>query len=95
MRWGFIVPFTQSTSVILSQYQNANVVSKISILPPTYVCVNLQSCENVRKSLEKCDVDADIDLFVKEKATGSDRPQPIPYINFYHPSDNLGGSGWY
>ena len=38
-------------------------------------------------------MDADIDLFVSEKATGSDRPQGIPYINFYHPTDNLAGSG--
>ena len=53
----------------------------------------MQSCENVRKSLEKCDVDADIDLFVREKAAGSERPQPVPYVNFYHPTDNLGGSG--
>lgn len=52
-----------------------------------------ESCEKVRKSLEKCDVDADIDLFVNEKSTGSGRPQAIPYINFYHPTDNLGGSG--
>ena len=47
----------------------------------------------MRKSLEKCDVDADIDLFVRDKATGAEHPQPIPYINFYHPTDNLGGSG--
>ena len=52
----------------------------------------MQSCENVRKSLEKCDVDADIDLFVKEKATGSQHPQSIPYINFYHSNDNVGGT---
>ena len=45
----------------------------------------------MRKSLEKCDVDADIDLFVREKATGSARPITIPYINFYHPTDHLAG----
>ena len=38
-------------------------------------------------------MDADIDLFVREKATGNARPVSVPYINFYHPSDNLGGSG--
>lgn len=52
-----------------------------------------ESCETVRKSLERCDVDADIDLFVIEKVTGTGRPQAVPYINFYHPTDNLGGSG--
>jgi len=30
--------------------------------------------ENVRKSLEQCDVDADIELFVTTKRTGSERP---------------------
>ena len=40
-----------------------------------------------------CDVDADIDLFVRDKATGSEHPHSVPYINFYHPTDNLGGSG--
>ncbi len=38
-------------------------------------------------------MDADIDLFVREKATGNLRPVSVPYINFYHPNDNLGGSG--
>lgn len=54
-----------------------------------------ESCEKVRKSLEECDVDADIDLFVREKATGSDRPLTIPYVNYYHPtsSDNIVGGG--
>ena len=33
-----------------------------------------QMYENVRKSLEQCDVDADIELFVTTKSTGSDRP---------------------
>ena len=56
------------------------------------LCVS-QSCENVRKSLEKCDVDADIDLFLKEKATGGARPIAVKYINYYHPSDSLEGSG--
>ena len=30
--------------------------------------------ENVRQSLEQCDVDADIQLFVTTKSTGTDRP---------------------
>ena len=45
-----------------------------------------QAFENVRKALESCDVDADIDLFVREKATGTERPTPIPYENYYHPT---------
>ena len=49
----------------------------------------------MRKSLEDCDVDADIDLFVKEKATGAERPLTVPYINYYHPTsgENLVGGG--
>ena len=37
--------------------------------------------ENVRKSLEQCDVDADIELFVTTKSTGSERPgEYIPHV---------------
>ncbi|XP_064387838.1 proline-serine-threonine phosphatase-interacting protein 1-like [Halichondria panicea] len=43
------------------------------------------SCESTRKSLEECDVDADIDLFVSGKAVGSGRPQAVQYINYYNP----------
>ncbi len=40
-------------------------------------------------------MDADIDLFVREKATGSERPPEIPYENYYHPTHTgpLSGSG--
>ena len=40
-------------------------------------------------------MDADIDLFVREKATGSERPTPVPYENYYHPTsaDMLSGPG--
>ena len=40
-------------------------------------------------------MDADIDLFVREKATGSDRPLTIPYVNYYHPTsgENIVGGG--
>lgn len=40
-------------------------------------------------------MDADIDLFVREKATGSERPMTIPYVNYYHPTsgDTLVGGG--
>lgn len=49
-------------------------------------CVeNDESYENVRKCLEGCDIEEDIDLFVRDRATGSGRPAPIPYENFYNP----------
>lgn len=44
-----------------------------------------EAYESVRKSLENCDVDADIDEFIKDKATGSERPAPVPYENYYNP----------
>jgi proline-serine-threonine phosphatase interacting protein 1 len=47
-----------------------------------------QSFENVRKVLEECNVDNDIDLFVSERKTGSERPAPLRYINFYHPNQS-------
>ena len=56
-----------------------------------------QACESVRGVLEECNVDADIDLFVRDKATGSERPREILYENYYHPTQTtgtlLGGSG--
>lgn len=49
----------------------------------------------MRKVLEDCNVDADIDLFVRERATGTERPPEILYENYYHPtlSGPLAGSG--
>jgi len=35
--------------------------------------------ENVRHSLEQCDVDADIQLFVTTKSTGMERPGIYKY----------------
>ena len=36
------------------------------------VCVqDDQAYERIRKSLEKCDIDADIELFINSKATGA------------------------
>eukprot|EP00050_Salpingoeca_kvevrii_P014913 m.41624 g.41624 ORF g.41624 m.41624 type:complete len:448 (+) comp6051_c0_seq3:1224-2567(+) len=39
--------------------------------------------EQVRCALEQCDVDADIKLFIELRATGTKRPAPIQYVNFY------------
>ncbi|CAM9988040.1 unnamed protein product [Lampetra fluviatilis] len=39
--------------------------------------------EGVRKILEQCDLQAEIDYFVQLKQTGSDRPAPIVYENYY------------
>ncbi|XP_069078444.1 proline-serine-threonine phosphatase-interacting protein 1 isoform X2 [Pleurodeles waltl] len=39
--------------------------------------------EEVRKSLEECDVDADVDFFIQNKMTGTERPAPILYKNYY------------
>ncbi|XP_078541074.1 proline-serine-threonine phosphatase-interacting protein 1 isoform X2 [Lissotriton helveticus] len=39
--------------------------------------------EEVRKGLEECDVDADVDFFIQNKMTGTERPAPILYENYY------------
>ncbi|KAJ3326517.1 hypothetical protein HDU76_012862 [Blyttiomyces sp. JEL0837] len=42
-----------------------------------------ESCERIRKSLERCVVDKDIDLFLDTSTTGTEVPPPLRYINFY------------
>ncbi|RYP50400.1 hypothetical protein DL768_004075 [Monosporascus sp. mg162] len=47
------------------------------------VCVSDDaSCEKIRLSLEKMDVEDDIIFFIKEKGTGQEIPDPPKYINF-------------
>ncbi|RYP75867.1 hypothetical protein DL771_002131 [Monosporascus sp. 5C6A] len=47
------------------------------------VCVSDDaSCEKIRLSLEKMDVEDDIIYFIKEKGTGQEIPDPPKYINF-------------
>ncbi|XP_065672975.1 proline-serine-threonine phosphatase-interacting protein 2 isoform X3 [Hydra vulgaris] len=40
--------------------------------------------EDCRKVIEKCDHNNDIDLFISQKRTGSERPAFITYENFYY-----------
>ena len=47
------------------------------------VCVSDDaSCEKVRLSLEKMDVEKDISTFIQERGTGQEIPDPPKYINF-------------
>ncbi|KAJ0349700.1 hypothetical protein KNSL1_004563 [Colletotrichum chrysophilum] len=47
------------------------------------VCVSDDaSCEKIRLSLEKMDVETDIVGFIKERGTGQEIPDPPKYINF-------------
>ncbi|POS88126.1 hypothetical protein EPUL_000509 [Erysiphe pulchra] len=47
------------------------------------VCVSDDaSCEKIRLSLEKCEVEKDIATFIKECGTGQEIPDPPKYINF-------------
>ncbi|KAL6472654.1 hypothetical protein MHYP_G00188420 [Metynnis hypsauchen] len=39
--------------------------------------------EEVRKSLEQCDIQEDIEHFINLRRTGDKPPAPIPYENFY------------
>ena len=53
------------------------------------VCVCMQCGEDVRKTLEGCDIDADIDLFVQQKSTGGERPgtyATICRLHLTHPN---------
>ncbi|KAJ3037393.1 hypothetical protein HK097_003526, partial [Rhizophlyctis rosea] len=42
-----------------------------------------ESCERIRTSLEQCDFDTDVNMFVQKSATGTEIPQPPQYTNFY------------
>eukprot|EP00731_Ephydatia_muelleri_P016968 Em0010g66a len=64
----------------------------------TYCNLNSQSLiqvdeayESIRKTLEECNVDQDIDLFVHEHATGTEKPASVLYINYYN-SQTLPGT---
>ena len=47
------------------------------------VCVSDDSsCEKIRLSLEKLEVEKDITTFIKERGTGQEIPDPPKYINF-------------
>lgn len=47
------------------------------------VCVSDDaSCEKIRLSLEDCDVEKDIAVFIKDNGTGQEIPDPPKYINF-------------
>jgi proline-serine-threonine phosphatase interacting protein 1 len=60
----------------------SNIVSKS--------CVDVDHrMEEMRRVLEECDVDSDIDLFVQQRATGTERPVPIPYENYYNPKSEI------
>ncbi|XP_060594012.1 proline-serine-threonine phosphatase-interacting protein 1-like isoform X2 [Ruditapes philippinarum] len=48
-------------------------------------CLKHDDCsESVRNVLEKCDVDADLQFFIDNNKSGSKKPDPIPYENYYN-----------
>ncbi len=51
-----------------------------------------QSCEKIRVSLESCEVEKDITIFIQEKGTGQEIPDPPKYINFCRGDLNDTGS---
>ncbi|KAM4573262.1 proline-serine-threonine phosphatase-interacting protein 1a isoform 2-T2 [Odontesthes bonariensis] len=61
-------------------------------------CVNDDECyENVRRTLENCDIIADNNCFVEMKRTGSTPPAPIEYQNYYESnalSERNGSAGF-
>ncbi|KAI8849937.1 hypothetical protein BC829DRAFT_174639 [Chytridium lagenaria] len=42
-----------------------------------------ESCERIRTTLERCDIDRDIQLFLDQHSTGSEIPKPLSYVNYY------------
>ncbi|KAI6646953.1 protein kinase C and casein kinase substrate in neurons protein 2-like [Oopsacas minuta] len=52
-------------------------------------CVHVdERMEQIRKVLEVCDIEKDIDEFVRNYRTSSDHPSEIVYQNFYQPKQN-------
>lgn len=49
--------------------------------------------EQVRKSLEMCSIEKDIEYFVNQRKTGQTPPAPIMYENFYCPQKNAAPPG--
>ncbi|XP_053427780.1 proline-serine-threonine phosphatase-interacting protein 2 isoform X2 [Nycticebus coucang] len=49
--------------------------------------------ENVRKSLEMCSIEKDVEYFVNQRKTGQTPPAPIMYENFYCPQRNAAPLG--
>ncbi|XP_045706370.1 proline-serine-threonine phosphatase-interacting protein 2 [Phyllostomus hastatus] len=49
--------------------------------------------EQVRKSLEMCSIEKDIEYFVTQRKTGQTPPAPIMYENFYCPQKNAAPQG--
>lgn len=57
-------------------------------------CVaNDEMYEQVRKSLETCSIEKDIQYFVNQRKTGQTPPAPIMYENFYSPQRNAAPPG--
>lgn len=51
------------------------------------VCVSDdEGCENIRVSLEKCNVDKDVEMFIRERGTGGEIMNPPEFINFMNGS---------
>ncbi|KAK9493643.1 hypothetical protein V1508DRAFT_396806 [Lipomyces doorenjongii] len=52
-----------------------NIMSTVCVADDEY-------CENIRLSLENCEIEKDICTFVKDRGTGQEIPDPPKYINF-------------
>ncbi|NXS54409.1 PPIP2 protein, partial [Brachypteracias leptosomus] len=52
-------------------------------------CVqNDEKYEEIRKSLEMCSIEKDVDFFVNLRRTGSSAPAPVAYENYYNAQRN-------
>ena len=63
-------------------FMKANMWSFANLM--STVCVSDdESCEKIRVALEKCEVEKDIQAFIREYGTGQEIPEPPKYRNFY------------
>ncbi|KAL2914753.1 formin-binding protein [Polyrhizophydium stewartii] len=61
------------------QFIRGNIWNYTNFLSGIYVAED-ESCERIRVSLEKCDFEKDLALFLEKNATGSEIPKPPGYI---------------
>ncbi|XP_029436713.1 proline-serine-threonine phosphatase-interacting protein 2 isoform X2 [Rhinatrema bivittatum] len=67
---------------------NINVLEKIQ---EDWQNEHIKACvmyEEVRKSLEQCSIEKDIDYFVERRKTGDTPPAPVLYENYYNSQKN-------
>lgn len=64
-------------------YTTRNILWKVSNVD-SQACVIQDNCaEKIRQTLEKCDIEADLQVFIDNCGIGSFRPVKVQYVNYY------------